>query len=124
MEGKKSETGSGTASEGTGTSTKSGAGGESSQFGWYHELIHDRFYSQWEQPTSIFDQAKSFVCTVKIRIEKDGTISSAEIVKPSGNPVMDASVLEAAKRVAQIDPPPSGLSSGGGYTVSINFELE
>ncbi len=61
---------------------------------------------------------------MKIRIEKDGTISGAEIVKPSGNPVMDESVLAAAKRVAKIDPPPAALASGGGYTVNINFELE
>lgn len=37
---------------------------------------------------------------------------------------MDESVLAAAKRVSQIDPPPSGLGSGGAYTVNINFELE
>lgn len=116
--------GSGTAAQGNGTSSKAGAGGEASQFAWYHELIHDRFYSQWDQPTSIFDQSKSFICTVKIRIEKDGKISSAEIVKSSGNPLMDESVLAAAKRVAQIDPPPAGLGSGGAYTVNINFELE
>jgi len=61
---------------------------------------------------------------VKIRIEKDGTISSAEIVKPSGNPLMDESVLSAAKKVSQIDPPPAGLASGGAYTININFELE
>ena len=61
---------------------------------------------------------------MKIRIEKDGTISSAEIVKSSGNPVMDESVLAAAKRVPQIDPPPSALATGGAYTVNINFELE
>jgi hypothetical protein len=37
---------------------------------------------------------------------------------------MDQSVLDAAKRVLQIDPLPSGLGSGGAYTVNINFELE
>jgi len=37
---------------------------------------------------------------------------------------MDESVLTAAKRVPQIDPPPGGLTSGGAYTVNINFELE
>ena len=69
-------------------------------------------------------QSKSFVCTVRIRIEKDGKISSAEIIKGSGNPIMDESVLAAAKRVSQIDPLPSGLGADGSYTVNINFELE
>lgn len=82
------------------------------------------FFSQWEQPTSIFEQNKSFVCTVKIRILKDGTISSADIVRGSGNPVMDSSVMEALKRVSRIDPLPGGLGTGDGYTVNINFELQ
>jgi TonB family protein len=64
------------------------------------------------------------VATVRIRIEKDGKVSSVEIVKSSNNPVMDESVLAAAKRVTQIDPLPAGLGSGGAYTVNINFELE
>ncbi len=87
-------------------------------------MIHDRFYSQWEQPTSLFDSAKAFVCTVQIRIEKDGTIASTKIVKSSGNVVMDDSVVAATKRVLQIDPLPPGLGSGGAYTVNINFELQ
>ena len=99
-------------------------GGDSSQFGWYHELIHDRFYSQWDQPTSIFDSSKSFVCTLQIRIETNGKISDVKILKSSGNVVMDDSVMAAAHRVLQIDPPPAGLSDGGAYTVNINFELQ
>lgn len=61
---------------------------------------------------------------MRIRIEKDGTISSAEITRSSNNPVMDESVRAALRRVTRIDPLPSGLGSGGGYTVSINFALE
>ncbi|MFM8981382.1 MAG: energy transducer TonB, partial [Spartobacteria bacterium] len=86
--------------------------------------IHDRFFSQWEQPTSIFEQDKSFVCTVKIHIGRDGTIKSSEIVKSSGNPIMDQSVQTALSRVSKIDSPPTGLGSGDGYTVNINFELQ
>jgi TonB family protein len=107
-----------------GTASKSGAAGTASEFGWYHDLIHDRFFSQWEQPTSIFEQDKSFVCTVRVQIKKDGSISSAEIVRSSGNPLMDQSVLDALKRVSRIDPPPAGLGTADGYTVSINFELQ
>jgi TonB family protein len=107
-----------------GSTGHSGGKGDPSQFGWYHELIHDRFYSQWDQPTSIFDSSKSFVCTLQIRIEPDGKISDIKVVKSSGNVVMDDSVMAAARRVPQIDPPPGGLASGGAYTVNINFELQ
>jgi TonB family protein len=113
--------GGGTAASGTG---KGGAGGTASEFGWYHELIHDRFFSQWEQPTSIFEQDKSFVCTVKIQIKRDGTIASAEIVRPSGNPLMDQSVLAALNRVTRIDALPTGLGTSDSYTININFELQ
>ena len=116
--------GTGSAKKGSGSAAKSGGVGEASNFGWYHELIHDRFYSQWDQPTSIFDHDKSFICTVQIRIEKGGEISNVKILKSSGNVVMDESVLAAGRRVMQIDPLPSGLGSGGSYTVNINFELE
>jgi len=87
-------------------------------------LIHDRFYSQWEQPTSIFDSSKSFICTLQIRIEKSGRVSDVKILKSSGNVVMDESVMESARKVLQIDPLPAGLGSDGSYTVNINFELE
>lgn len=87
-------------------------------------MIHDRFYSQWDQPTSIFENKKDFVCTVKIHIEADGKVTSASISHSSGNAVMDESVLAAAKRVKQIDPLPKGLGKGGAYDIQINFELE
>jgi TonB family protein len=106
------------------TTGQTGGGGGSSDFGWYHALIHDRFYSQWDQPTSIFDSSKSFVCTLQIRIEPDGKISSVKVVRSSGNVVMDDSVMAAAHRVLQIDPPPASLGGGGSYTVNINFELQ
>jgi TolA protein len=112
------------ATSGTGTAAKTGGGGTASEFGWYHDLIHDRFFSQWDQPTSIFEQDKSFVSTVKIHIGRDGSIKSAQIVRGSGNPLMDQSVLAAIARVSKIDPPPTGLGSGDGYTVNINFELQ
>lgn len=85
-------------------------------------MIHDKFYGSWEQPTSIFKQDLQFVATVKIRIEKSGHISSVALIRSSGNPVMDKSVLDAAARVKQIDPLPAEL--GDRYEVNINFELD
>ena len=37
---------------------------------------------------------------------------------------MDQSVQTALGRVTKIDSPPTGLGSGDGYTVNINFELQ
>ncbi|MCX7869884.1 MAG: TonB C-terminal domain-containing protein, partial [Terrimicrobiaceae bacterium] len=87
-------------------------------------LILDRFYSQWDQPTSIFADGTRFVTTVQIRIEPDGTISSARIVRGSGNVVMDQSVEAALARVQRIEALPPGLAGAGAYTVNIAFELE
>ncbi len=98
--------------------------GDPSEFAWYHELIHDRFFSQWDQPVSIFDPGHQFICTVQIRIEKDGRITSAKIIQGSSNAVMDQSVEAALEKVRQIDPLPPGLGDGGAYTVNINFELQ
>lgn len=107
---------------GGGTGTGAGGGG-SAEFGTYHSHIHDRFFSLWDQPTSIVSAAK-FTTGLKIRIEADGRISSYKIVRPSGNVIMDESVLAAAAKVGRIDSPPKALLSGGAYEVTINFELE
>ena len=37
---------------------------------------------------------------------------------------MDESVLEAARKVMKIAPVPEGMGSAGGYSISINFEVE
>jgi TonB family protein len=101
---------------------KSGGGGDS-DFGWYHEMIHDALYGNWEQPTSLYSEGHVFSCVLQIHIHKDGTISDPEITKSSGNPVMDESVLAAAKRTLKIAPLPEGLSKGDSYTINIAFEL-
>jgi TonB family protein len=111
------------ASNGKGSSAGgSGHGGGATiqaQFGWYGSMLHDRFYSEWAQPTNV-DAANSVLA--KVRIERDGHISSFEIVRPSGNDAIDESVRAAAKRVTHVDPLPAGLG-GDHYDVKIKFEL-
>ncbi|HEV2994500.1 MAG TPA: TonB family protein [Chthoniobacterales bacterium] len=99
-----------------------GSGGES-QFGWYGSMLHDRFYSEWVQPTTVASSGEKFSVLVKLRIEKDGRVSHFEIIKPSGNTAVDESVTAVAKRVTQVDPLPVGLGNGEHYDVKINFEL-
>lgn len=117
------------ANPGTGKGTSTGAGGHAggasgeSQFGWYGSMLHDRFYSEWVQPTTAVPFGAKLAVLVKLRIEKDGRVSSFEIVKPSNNVIVDESVAAIAKRVTQVDPLPAGLGNGDHYTVRINFEL-
>ena len=98
-----------------------GAGG-ASQFGWYAHMLHDRFFSQWSQPTSVVRSGAKMSTLVKLRIEKDGTVSRFTILRPSGNVVVDESIAAMAKRVTRVDPLPPGLGDAF-YEVNINFEL-
>ncbi len=95
-----------------------------SEFGWYGNMLHDRFYSEWVQPTTTVTSGAKISTLVKIRIEKDGRVSKFEIIKPSENVVVDESVATIARRVTQVDPLPAGLGSGDHYDVKINFELK
>jgi TonB family protein len=108
--------------KGSGGSSGKGSGaGAASDVGWYGNMLHDRFYSEWVQPTSVVHSARLSVL-LRIRIQKDGRISEYSIAKSSGNPVVDDSVRAAAARVKQVDPLPSGLGADY-YDVNINFEL-
>lgn len=115
---------------GAGKGTTKGAGGgraggsvNESQFGWYGSMLHDRFYSEWAQPTSLADAGGKNSVLVKLRIEKDGHVSSFEIVRSSGNAELDDSVKALANRVSQVEPLPDGLGKADHYDVKINFEL-
>jgi TonB family protein len=121
----KTESSSGTSAGKTGSSKGGSAGGgiSTSEFGWYGNMLHDRFYSAWIQPTTNVPSDAKISTLVKVRIEKDGRVSKFEIIKPSGNVVVNESVATVAKQVTQVDPPPTGLVKGDHYDVKINFEL-
>jgi outer membrane biosynthesis protein TonB len=94
-----------------------------SEFGWYGNMLHDRFYSAWIQPTTNIPADAKISTLVKVRVEQDGRVSKFEIIKPSQNVVVNESVAVVAKQVTQVDPPPTGLIHGDHYDVKINFEL-
>ena len=107
----------------SGQSTVSGGANSASEFGWYGNMLHDRFYSAWIQPTTHVPTGTKISTLVKVRIEKDGRVSKFEIIKPSENAVVNESVAAVAKEVAEVDSPPAGLIKGDHYDVKINFEL-
>lgn len=119
-----SQSQSGTSKAGsTGKVSHAGGGTSASEFGWYGNMLHDRFYSAWIQPTTSVPLGAKFSTLVKLRIEKDGRVSKFEVIKPSDNVVVNESVAAIAKRISEVDAPPTALLNGGHYDVKINFEL-
>src|SRR2546430_217207 len=100
-----------------------GGGSSASEFGWYGNMLHDRFYSAWIQPTTNITSGSKVSTLVKVRIEKDGRGSNFEIITPSENVVVNESVTPLGKRVKQVEPLPAGFGNGAHYDVKINFEL-
>ena len=129
-EKKKSAKTKSSADNGAGKTGSAGKGGDhagggtsASEFGWYGNMLHDRFYSAWIQPTTTVPSGAKISTLAKVRIEKDGHVSKFEVIKPSENVVVNESVAAVAKRVTEVDPPPVGLGNGNHYDVKINFEL-
>jgi TonB family protein len=117
------QTGSGKGTAPGNGSGRAGGAGPESQFGWYGSMLHDRFYSEWVQPTTLATAGSKNSVLVKLRIEKDGRVSSFEIVRPSGSSDLDESVKALANRVSRVEPLPDGLGKEDHYDVKINFEL-
>jgi len=95
----------------------------SANAGWYGNMLHDRFYREWAQPTTVVASGAKLSALARIRIEKDGRISDFKIVRPSGNVIVDESVEVVGKKVTRVDALPTGIGNGGHYEVNINFAL-
>lgn len=108
---------------GSGAGGHAGGGAATANVGWYGNMLHDRFYRDWAQPTTVVASGAKLSALVKIRIEKDGRISDFKIVRPSGNVVVDESIAAVAKKVTRVDALPAGLGNGEHYDVNINFAL-
>ena len=108
------------ASAGAGGSS-SGPGG-ASQIRSYSRMLHDRFYKAWEQPMSVVAAGTKMSALVRIRIEKDGRVTGFNIIRPSGNVLVDESIAAVGQRVKEVDPLP-GTLGGPHYEVNMNFEL-
>ena len=106
-----------------GAGAQAGTSSASANAGWYGNMLHDRFYREWAQPTTVVATGAKLFALARIRIEKDGRISDFKIVRPSGNVVVDESVEAVGKKVTRVDALPTGIGNGGHYEVNINFAL-
>src|SRR5205807_281817 len=113
-----------TATTGKGSrSGKTGAAANPANTSWYSNMLHDRFYREWAQPTTVVASGAKLSALAKIRIQKDGHISDFKIVRSSGNIVVDESVEAVGRKVTRVDALPAGMGNGGHYDVNINFAL-
>jgi TonB family protein len=108
--------------KGKGTAGTGPGAGKPSDFGWYFSSLRDHYYAVWAPPS--VPDAGSLVVTLKIRVKRDGTVLGHELVKSSGNSLMDGSVLAAAEQVPKIDPLPPGLGKEDIVEIPINFKPE
>lgn len=109
--------------KGKGTAGSGSGSGKPSDFGDYFSRLRDACYSVWAPP-AVPDVA-SLAATLKMRVKRDGTVLSYELIKSSGNSLMDGSVLEAARQLTKIPPLPAGLGgTADPVDIPINFQKD
>lgn len=98
-----------------------GAGGASyASYAAYVKSVYDR---AWREPPATDVRAGATV-KARIVIARDGTVVSAEIIQPSGDPALDRSVREALNRVHNIGRPFPAAARDDRRTFILNFNLE
>ena len=90
-------------------------------FGWYFSLVKQTMYEAWVQPSGL-SASSGLTVQVLIRVERDGTITRRQMVKPSGHPLMDESVMRAVESVRKLRPLPEQYR-GAYRDITIEFEL-
>lgn len=96
-------------------------GGVYDPLGWYYAMVRAAMYEAWQQPSALGGQ-KGLVTSALIKVKRDGLIVTRELVRSSGNQLMDRSVLDAMESVKQLQALPPGF--GGDYKeITIDFAL-
>ena len=94
-------------------------GGEA--YASYASFVQSIYDDAWQMARDLSDD--NFKTKVSVTIARDGTVTSARIIKHSGNSAMDRSVQKALDKVKFVQPFPAG-STDSERTFIINFNLE
>jgi TonB family protein len=86
----------------------------------YRDIVASMYTAAWNPPASLDDESATVV--VSVTIARDGHVVTHEIVKSSGNAVMDKSIGNTLDNVTFIAPFPEG-SKDMERTFSIKFNL-
>lgn len=93
-----------------------GVGASTGQMVYAQDVVA-RIKPNWRYPLAGTNQNLSAV--VELKLTADGAVSSYRLVKSSGRPDFDASVLKAVDETKRLSPPPAGLR-----TIQITFNLQ
>lgn len=86
----------------------------------FKDALATIYYNAWTPPDDVSND--DAITKVRITIARDGTIISAQIIGPSGDGRVDASVQRAIDRVTEVPPLPDAKESQ--RTVTLNFNLK
>ncbi len=102
------------------TDAKFGKGSPITQELLYFEMVRQILYRAWDQPGSLGVVGLS--TRVELTVGADGTILSSRMVGPSGNTVMDNSVMQAVRSVRRLTGVPGDFLSSH-RRITVAFEL-
>jgi protein TonB len=96
------------------------ATGPVSDMAWYYALVRATMYESWDQPSGL--SGAGLVTKVRIRVQRDGTVTARDLIRPSGHSLMDESVMKAVNSVSRLKALPAEYD---GYykDITIDFEL-
>lgn len=97
-----------------------GPGGGGIPYANFKQAVFNAYYNAWSPPAGIANE--NAITKAIVTIDRDGTVISARITVPSGEPAMDASVQRTLERVKIVAPLPQG-STESQRTLTILFDL-
>jgi TonB family protein len=82
--------------------------------------VASKYTAAWNPPANLDDDLAAV--TVKVTIERGGTVVEAHIVKSSGNPAMDRSIESTLQNVTYVEAfPPGSKDQERTYTIKFNL---
>lgn len=98
-----------------------GPGGGGVPYANFLDAVKKVYSDAWVVPDGLTDEEAT--ATASVTIARDGTVVSAQLIRSSGNPLLDASVESVLRRVRYVVPLPENAREDQ-RTVTIRFNLK
>ncbi len=113
------------ASKGAGGTAGQSAGEQAAEWDRYRFQVRERILEALVYPRASKNLGEQGQVKVRLKVERDGTISEAEIAEPSAFLRLNTAALDTVRRVAQLDPLPESYGAPQwSALVPIDFSLK